>query len=57
MISRHDMLGIIATEAIDPPLDRPVRQMRVRQPARKSPSCRYNLRVVRMPDGRLEWRD
>lgn len=52
MISQKEMLDIIATEAVELPV-------RERQPLpEKAEACvRYNLRLVRHEDGRLEWKD
>ncbi len=50
------MLDIIATEAIEGPNVRPEADLKPVQ-ADSAPSVQYDLRLVKHPDGRLEWRD
>ena len=51
MISHEDMMGIIATEAIEA---LPVKPL---ESEKDLPTIEYDLRLVRKEDGTLEWRD
>jgi hypothetical protein len=68
MISRKDMMGIIATESIEgpSPMRRTMRQgasgpeygyVEVSKKKRNEPSMICDLRLVREPDGSLHWED
>lgn len=53
MIPMKDMLGIIATEAAEASL-----LAALESPTRAEsdlPVLHYNLELIRLPDGRLEW--
>jgi hypothetical protein len=62
MISQQEMLDMIATEAVEggPPPPKPLRmspKMLRRAVRSLNMFVRYDLRLVRHEDGRLEWRD
>ena len=64
MLSQDELLGIIATEALEGPASRekyiPHHPIKTRSLNDSSPnplSFEYNLRLVRYDDGRLEWEE
>ncbi|MDE2103444.1 MAG: hypothetical protein KGL39_39750 [Patescibacteria group bacterium] len=55
MISQKEMLGIIATEAIESDSEQNPNGIRLDSPEKAS--IKYSLRLVREKDGALRWDD
>lgn len=55
MISQRDMLGIILTESIESYQESKVYDKEDNDDL--PPVLDYNLRIIKHPDGRLEWQD